>query len=258
LKPFSQTKKFVAKVICQPLVGRMIASIFRNRIPSHRLIIETQSSRICDKTKAELFWGVYESAEARFVHKYISPGMDVLELGSSLGVISCLIRNQLHNDRKLLCVEANPELLPICRRNLEKNTPGKSAFIVNAAIDYSGAPEVWLSFGADSTSSVIGNSGDRSTRSGAYAPAATLSGLLNEHSFEAFALVCDIEGAEFSILANDCEAMRNCRLAIMELHTADHEGRAVRADEMANLFVERCHFRIRDRYGPVFVFEKAN
>jgi hypothetical protein len=117
---FAGLKKLVSTLICHEYVGKFIGVLFNNIIPSHSLYVDTKEG-ISDSVKANLFWGIYESAEIRFINQYLLNNLDVIELGSSLGLVSCCIAKNMLFDRRLICVEANPEMLSQIRRNLSLN-----------------------------------------------------------------------------------------------------------------------------------------
>ena len=256
--PFSGLKVFIARMICHPAIGRLVGMSFGNRIPTHGLTIDTHDPVVQPKTKAELFWGIYEKAEVAYIQKYVTRGSTVLELGSSLGVTSCVIGKVIGARGRLIAIEANPELIPVCRKNLEMNIPEARAFLANRAIDYCGMNPIWLNFGNDNTSART-QAASGGGRRGAWVATSTLAGLIDEHQLNDFVLVCDIEGAEYGILTKDGEALSRCRLAIVELHAAESDDhRRVDPAHMVELFVGRHGFSVRDQRGPVFVFEKRS
>src|SRR2546423_14009346 len=104
-------KVSMARALCHPIVGRVLGATLRNRIHAGGFGVDTSDPAIAPRVKASLFWGFYESAEIRFVRQYLRRDCDAVELGSSLGVVSCNVRRRLMPRRRLVCVEANPRLL---------------------------------------------------------------------------------------------------------------------------------------------------
>src|ERR1700730_12780210 len=86
--PLFSVKRVIARIICHPLIGRIISLVFRDRIPSRGSLIHTKDKAVVPSVKAALFWGLYESAEVRFVKEFLRSDLDVIELGSSLGVVT--------------------------------------------------------------------------------------------------------------------------------------------------------------------------
>jgi len=81
----------VAKFVTARLIGELVAVAYRNKIPFRGLRFSTADPQIHPRVKASLFWGLYESAEIRFVNAYLPRSIDVVELGSSIGVVSCSV-----------------------------------------------------------------------------------------------------------------------------------------------------------------------
>jgi len=82
-------KLLIAKILCSSLMGVCINTIFRGVLPLKgcRFYVKNLDSKI----KASIFWGIYESAEIRFIKKYIDDQYDIVDLGSSIGVSSVFI-----------------------------------------------------------------------------------------------------------------------------------------------------------------------
>jgi len=81
----------IAKILTANLVGQVVAIAYANEIPCRGLRFSTADPQIHPGVKASLFWGLYESAEIRFVNAYLPRSIDVVELGSSIGVVSCSV-----------------------------------------------------------------------------------------------------------------------------------------------------------------------
>ena len=253
---FAQGKALAARVLCHPFVGTLLGQVYGNLIPSRGASIDT-SGAIAPAVKAYLFWGVYESAEIRFVERYLRRDLDVVELGSSLGVVACHIAKRLDRARRLVCVEANGLLLGRIRENLDRNAPRASVTIMHGAVDYSVNPgtEIQLVLGETNLTSVtVANSSG--TKPSGQAPSTTLGTILQQESIEDYTLVSDIEGAEAAMLVHDGEALSRCRQVIVELHQARLDNRTYTVQDLVETIVQRLGFTLRSSHGPVYVFEK--
>ncbi len=250
----SAIKTALAGALCHPSVGRLLSALFQGRIPSLRfgaLRLDTRAPSVSPRIVAMIFWGIYESAELRFVRRYLRPDLDVLELGSSLGAVSCRIARRQQAGRKLVCVEANADLLPTLRRNVATHGR-KPVEVLNRAIGYDG-PTVRLQRGPDNISGRVTRNGADDTEE---VPASTLSALLEEQGLGDYALVSDIEGAEAGFIERDAAALSHCQQVVIELHDAEGSAGPLSVDDLAALLVERHGFALRDRHGPVCVFER--
>jgi FkbM family methyltransferase len=244
----------VADLLCHPTMGRMIAASLRDRIPCRGLCFDTTNSRIGDSVKAALFWQLYESAEIRYVRAFLSSDLDVVELGSSIGVVSSHIRARLSPKRRLICVEADCDLISVIPQNLRLNRLGTNYELVNCAIDYDhDGSTVFFTPGISNTTGKLRSLGARDDAM--EVQAITLSTLLSRHAITDYALVADIEGAEAGILLCDSEALLGCRQMVIELHDTQFRGEQ-RTTHMMCARLTDLGFMLRARRGSVCVFDR--
>jgi len=164
--------------------------------------------------------GSYEGTERRFVQRYVKGHRPVIELGTGIGYVSCLINERLEGDVKQVSVEANADLIPIAERTKQLNGAGFT--IVNEAY----APD------RDDVEFVIDEIFPWSSRHVTPAPeiltsiqATSLRELCTSHGLETFTLVADVEGAEFDMIEHELDLLQaQCDLIIMELHDIDGES----------------------------------
>lgn len=249
---FLLLKQYVASVLCHPISGKLIGFVFRNRIPhrgSRIKVPEGGEPRI----NAALFWGIYESAEIRFVRSYLDGNCDVVELGSSLGGVSCEITRKLSTGRKLICVEANPNILSLLQKNLTLNAPNKNCRVIHGAISYDGDGYIDFVIGDSNLSSRQGTEGAVQK-----VPSLTLSGILEAESITDYALVCDIEGAEAQIFNRDHQAFSGCRTLVIELHSVTYQEIDYPPDGLVTLIEKNTSLRLVARYSNVCVFLKKS
>lgn len=195
----------------------------------------------------------YEMEEAQLILRHLDPGLPVIELGGSIGVISCLIQSRLAAGVRHLVVEANPALIDICRQNASQQPDG-GAEVINAALGY-GATHLAFTIGANIHSNRLAQPGDKGERV-IQVPAVTLSDLLScLGDVAAYTLVCDIEGGELDLLENEWEQVRKAALVIMELHpnvypktTADVQAIEKRMQDAG--------FQQAERLGDVFLWRR--
>ena len=161
-------------------------------------------------TIARIWWGFYENAERRFVDRYILPNVDVVELGSSIGIVSSHIAAKLTTGR-LICVEANRKLISIAQRNIRSNNEKLDYRIINKAINQE---EEMVGF---HVSDILTDS-RVSERSENLVEGVLLSDLLRENDIGEYQLVSDVEGAEDIIMRVEPRVFLRCKLAIVEFH----------------------------------------
>lgn len=242
------SKRLLVKLACNSITGRIIAWWFRNAIPCHGCVINTDLSDISPTTKATIFFGVFESAECRFIEKHLRNELDTIELGSGIGVVSSLIASSLKEGVRLICVEANPRLLSVLRTNLETNNNGCEMRVVHAAIARNSKPTVQMRLCANHI-----DSHETAEKSSVEVPAMTLERLLENEGLDTFQLIADIEGAEISFIQSD--SLKGCRKLIVELHdTRNAQGEIVTVCQMQNELRARHNMHVTEQRGNVFVY----
>lgn len=156
----------------------------------------------------------YEAPEARLIQAYLQPGMDVIELGGCMGVISAVIRRRIGPEACHLVVEADTELAAICKGNAQKEAAAGKTEVVVAAVDYSGAKTVSFASGKNAHVGHLAQDGEAGTT----VPTVTLAALAERCGAKEFALVCDIEGAEIAMFENETGLLNRLQVIILETH----------------------------------------
>ncbi len=252
-----RAKAAVGAVLGSRAVGRVVGTLFHDRVPHGGCIIDTSAPDVMPETKARIFTRLYENPELRCVERYLRRDLDVVELGSSLGVLSCHISRRLLPQVRLICIEAHPALGAVIDRNLRANTPDRDFRVLHRAIHYGGEPAVRLQFGDETMRGKIANKSAPATVESSLVPASTLSEVLDEVGLHKdYALVADIEGAEVWIIVEDAPALQRCRQLVIELHKTEYKGRDYTIDDLAHELQERYGFRVRARDGDVWVFDR--
>ena len=145
----------------------------------------------------------YEAPEAEMVRKYLSLGMNVIELGGCYGIVSALIRQQIGPHATHIIVEADPSLAKICATNANLDNTINLADIVVAALDYSGATKITFMPGENVHGGRVAVDGE----TGFDVPTTTLSEQVLKLPQKDYTLVCDIEGAELDLFQNEQKAV---------------------------------------------------
>ena len=256
LIPPAPRKRNIFRIFYRAALGRLIARVYHDQIPNLDCVIDTGSSLVVPRIKAKLFLRGYEPVEIGFVKKYLRPDRDVIDLGSSLGVVTSHIGRKLNAGRRIIGVEANPHLLDIIRANVTRNAPHVQVEIVSGAVDY--PPDarefVELVLGSDNLMAHIVE--DEVVPQGIFVPVISLSEIIRSQHIGEYTLVSDIEGSEAGLLEMDGAALATCRQMIIELHHTVRRDRIIRAEELATALREKHGFRQIDRRGQVYVFEK--
>ena len=242
-------KVFVARILTSAPIGYLVKIFSAGILQKQDLKITVKSKQITPGVAASIYWGFYESAEIRFIHKYLRHDLPIIELGTSVGIIACISRKK--NSEQLVCVEANPELIPVIEKNFELNEV-KNYKIINAAIGYEKDKKSYFGKGNRNTSGKIINV---RTKSSVLIKQITLSSILENEKINDFILICDIEGAEAFILQNDSNALQNCKQIIIETHQINVNDTLIKSSDIRDTIIG-LGFTIKDKYGPNYVFEK--
>lgn len=196
---------------------RAIANYGKIKLKARKSSIRLDNSRfgldgIDDEAKMAMLTNGYELQERLAITRYLRRDLPVVELGGSIGVVACLT-NKLLKDRKAhVVVEANPFAIPHLERNKQRN---RCAFeIVNRAIAYR-TDTVTFRPSSKMCGNSITSEGDQPPVT---VPTVQLGELVRSHGFERFTLVCDIEGLECDLVANEADVLRNADTIIMETH----------------------------------------
>lgn len=249
---WGRTKRLLASLLAGDVAGRCLGLLFGDTIPFHGLRIDVDET-IPPRNRAALFWGLYESAECRFIRAHLSPRLPVLECGAGIGAVSSVIAQVLEPGQALVCVEGNPRLVALLRRNLARHAGHLVVDVVEGAVGY-GAETLDFLVLRDNLCS----RGAGATDTGAVTRVrcVTPSTLVARPGWESgWQLVADVEGAEAALLARDEALWPACRRMLIELHDTVLDGTALRVDDLVALAGGRG-FRAVARYGDVFVFER--
>lgn len=160
----------------------------------------------------------HEAPEARMVSQFIQYGTNVLELGGSVGIVSATIRRAIGPYAFHLIVEANADLIETCRFNASIGAQPRTVDVLNAAVDYSGTAMIRFCSSSDALSGHLATQDE----SGRTVSVTTLRQVAAQMPPKPFALVCDIEGAEFDLFVNEADSLDAVNLIILETHPTRH------------------------------------
>lgn len=207
----------IRPVLASVPVSRCVAAAFAHHVPSRAGRIDVKNPAISSSTAAELFFRLYERHELALIRQTMLTDYDVIEFGSGIGVTGSLAAQRLSPGRRLVCVEANPELLDTLRRNANRHRGATTVTIVHGALAYGGVPLALHQSGEHMKSRVTPSA------SGPRVPAVTLAELLRDQAIGDYLLIMDVEGAERAMLTHDAAALNSCQQIIVELHGTEAE-----------------------------------
>jgi len=162
----------------------------------------------------------YEKEELGFILKHLKAHHTVLDLGTSIGVSSCLIGSRLSDSSNLVAVEANPDLIDTIENNRDIND--LDFHVLHAPVS-SVNKEVGFNYNGLSLSGSIkrkphlasGKWGEDKT-----IKLKTITPIDIEEKYELKfnALSCDIEGEEFALLLDLYDYFQSFYFMVVEFH----------------------------------------
>lgn len=250
-------KRIVSLLLINNFTGELISRIKSDKLYCYSLIVDTSNPVISSTVKAALFFNKYESAESRFIIKYLYTDHDVIELGASIGISSCLIRRKLNTDKKVISVEANQALIDTITKNIQNNKLNYNFFLLNKAISYDISDTKKVSFRKQEDTllgKIIHVNQSTPIPGNTWVDTIKFVDIINEYQIKDYSLVCDIEGSEIELFLNENECLKNCKQIIIETHTTSYRDINYKFSELAELIRSRHNFKLIDSYGPVYVF----
>jgi FkbM family methyltransferase len=230
------------------LAGWTIKQTHRGNIPIGGLSINVTRAPISAKIVYQLSTNAYERPEREAIRRYLNPNLTTVELGASIGVVTCVLRHTLSPGARLISVEANPRLMEQVNYNLYRNGLNSKVIVINYAIAYN-TRVAHLQLSDQTTSGRIANS-TSNQQDLVIVPAITLTDLLEKYEVEDYTLVSDIEGGEYDFLLRDAAALERCKQIIIELHNSPQAS----IDELNKYIRETLSYELLFRDGSVFVY----
>ena len=237
-------KSIIASILQSPFAGNLIK---KSGVRFNMFGGYFDYSLVSNTEAAQIFFGIWESAEIRFSKRF-ARNKNIVELGSCIGVTLGVLGNKFINTH-FTCVEANPTNYEVLKIIAGQVSTKNTVSLINKAIAYNDDMVVF----------------NQTTTSGSkladnrFAPgnlikikSVTLSKLLEDENINGpFTLISDIEGTEENIFFEDADALKNCNKIICEL-----EGTKSNSIESQVLQLENLNFILIERYGNVFYFRK--
>jgi FkbM family methyltransferase len=159
-----------------------------------------------------LLTGQHEAPERALIRRHLDPSLPLVELGGSIGVVSCIANAMLHDPSRHVVVEANPALLPVLDDNRRRN--GRSFTVLHRAVGYGAAG---LNFPV--STDILASSTLIPTGATVAVQTTSLGAILQARGFQQCTLVCDIEGAEIDMVREEAAVLReSVAMLIMEVH----------------------------------------
>jgi len=195
--------------------------------------------------------GSYEKEEIILMEKIINEDSIVLDLGASIGVLSCVINNLMVDKSKMVSVEANPDLYDTLENNRDINNLEFSIF--NGA-GSSTNKEVEFNFnGLSLSGSLMRKDWLESDEWGEYKSikmeTVTPIDLEEKYNMKFNTLSCDIEGEEHTLLSDLFDYFSEYKYLVVEFHQWAEKD--ITMKDIENLYSEKFNI---DRSGSTILF----
>jgi FkbM family methyltransferase len=256
----SKLKSFIAKIVCNNIIGKLINYVYSSKISYHNYLI-TVNNKVSYSTVASIYFGLYEKSEYRLISKYYRGSKDTIEIGSSIGGISSLLIDKIDQQKRLICVEGNKNIIGLLKSNIENNNTRnnkveKKYSIVNKCIgDY----EILKNYNfVDKTNTQVSKLTKRSKTncpSIQKSNVISLANLTKTNQIENYILICDIEGAEVFFL-EDTNSLDQCVELFIELHKTERLNKEYSIYNLRELIVNKHGFSMVDSDGDAYYFRK--
>ena len=254
------SKVGLGRALSNPVLGTMISRACRNRIHNKGIVIDTSPPEFTAVVKARLAFGIYESAEIRFIRKYLRGCPKVLELGSSLGVTAAHILDVAAPGAELICVEANPHLLTTLRATTvaAAQRTGAKVRTIHGAIPphpVIRSQPVVLTLGRSHLGSHAATTQRDAPDRQLIVPAIDLAELIQD--WTDYALVCDIEGAEAALIMSAQPVLTEASRLVIELHETVYKQTSVTVADLKSALLGMGFIPVAEN-GRVMVLDGSD
>lgn len=246
-------KRLLTRYITSRLACRAISVVTHNRVRHHGLRFDVESPDFSPRIRAEIFMGIYVSAATDMVQTVLRDSTTVIELGSGLGITTAHILASMESNGRLICVEANPNLITGLRSRLKATSTNVQIDIVHAAVA-SRTGQVPFTVVSEIVASRFAQ--PHESNAAIRVPSLRLRDLVTKFNLRDYDLVSDIEGAEASFLVNDPDILRDCRRVVIELHNVVTPFASHTVQELLDAATANG-FRILERRGRVVALERV-
>ncbi|WP_431125943.1 FkbM family methyltransferase [Flagellimonas flava] len=229
------------------LFGGIYFSIFTKTYKNAGVVLHIPFDLTDFKFRGRFALDLYEEEEAKYLSKYLSPNAKVLELGSCLGYVSCLVNNILAEKDQHVALEANPNLIPWIEKNREANDC--HFHLENSIVSPTKSNIFYIH------KLIVGGSTKRETPVKTEIKGLTITMLKEKYNIDFDTLVMDIEGGELSLLRNFKKEISGFKHIFFEIHPFAGILTEEEAQECEEILKE-IGFNLKIRDGHYQIWEK--
>ena len=235
------------KVAGLAIFGRMVEAL-GNQVSVDGIKLSLDNPLIPVSDKGYILFNIHETGERALARKYILRSLPTIEIGGSIGVVSCSISRILDDPSAFVVVECSPENLKSLAKNRKLNS-----------CEFSIEPRA-LAYGSDTVSfnvdSFLAGTVHGDADNHILVTTTTVLDLIKKYKFHRINLIVDCEGAEIDLVVNEAAILRDyVKWFIVEIHPGI-VGRAAVSDMFDKL--KESGFVVREKHGEqVVAFENV-
>ena len=161
----------------------------------------------------------YEAENYKFLKKYLTPGMDVIDIGAHLGLFSTFCSKLTNKTGNIICFEPTPGTFAVLTETLRLNHCNNVTAIQAAVSDKNGTATFYVSHTAGCNSnSLLKNRSDKEL-SAYEVKLVTIDSITSDYSLKPSLIKIDVEGAELDALKGGIETFNKFKpVLILGLH----------------------------------------
>lgn len=200
----------------------------------------------------------YEMPERRLLQRFIKPGMQVLEMGGSIGILAAVVSDKVGPTGRLVSIEADADIASYSTTWLEQS--GQTKVLVGFAFPVWELDKAVAVAGFDTASGSLGGTvklsrGEADVVEG-NGSIWDISRVCRETGLQPDVLICDIEGAESVLLDTGPQLPQSIAHVLIEIHPHLIPGGDKDVERICNT-IESEGFELREIVGMSYWFART-
>lgn len=224
---------FLHNLYFNSLISYLENLVFRNKIKHFDLLLNDDKNIISYSTRSLIRHNLYEKYEFEAINKLFIKPENLIDLGSSIGLLSlCIARKQVN--KKIVLVEPVLEYLDFSKK-LFKKYSNNDHFFINKAIDYSDQ-KIFIEKKNVLASKINYLSGKNINK-------VSIKEIIDTFNIESFNLIIDIEGKSFEPLFKEPNLISKCSNILIEENFSEVYKKEIILEKLNELGFEIVYFQ---------------
>ena len=157
-----------------------------------------------------------DNGTIELIDEYLPKDVAVIEVGGGIGIVSCYIDKHIDKSVVEIVLEANKKILPRLEKHREEN--GAYFDIISKAYEPNGRRTTLYTGNQFWSTSTVKDQNRKMTK----VDGISISGIVTKFNIKQFSLVTNCEGAEFELIHNEIDVLRDkCNTMIIGFHNVD-------------------------------------